>query len=46
LFNQEKLAKKLLARYAPARPNVPRGSNVRMPGRSNPVYEALCTRFD
>lgn len=46
LFNQEKLAKKLLARYVPARPEVPRGLNVRMPGRSNPVYEALCTRFD
>lgn len=43
LFNQEKLAKKLLARYAPERHVIPRSWNVDIPGRNNPVYETLCT---
>jgi len=43
LFNQEKLAKKLLARYTPARRVIPRGS---IPVQNNPVYAALCLRLD
>lgn len=44
LLRQEKLAKKLLKRFARPQPLGPRRYNLTIPPRSNPVYEALIAR--
>jgi hypothetical protein len=46
LFRQQSLAKSLLGRFAPASRNVTKTRTPKLPQRSNPVYEALCARFE
>jgi hypothetical protein len=45
LLRQEKLAKELLTRFVPPR-RAPRRRKINLPGRNNPVYEALCARLE
>ena len=46
LFRQQRLAKKLLARFVSGKRPVPKARNFDITGRNNPVYEALVARFE
>jgi len=46
IFRQEKLAKKLLGRFSRSRRSASQRPCMDMAGRNNPVYEALCARFE
>lgn len=46
LFRQERLATKLLARFRQSRGAASQNRRFNVPGRNNPVYEALCARVE
>jgi hypothetical protein len=46
LFRQEKLAKKLLARFSAQSPPVPKKADFQLIDRDNPVYATFAGRFE